>query len=154
MSDRSYKFLNIASLIILGFGFAFFLMIIWLLAFEDNPPMEAIETPMRVDKAEYYPGDDMLITAHLCRYTDAGATIYVSFINLDNGLLYDIAPSYVDNLEQGCTITTRRVMIPNHLEPGRYIRRIRAQYDINILKNRAVDLETEEFMILAAKEES
>jgi len=146
-SERSYKFLNIASAGILLIAFCFIVLFGYLLFIEDNPPLIVNSNPT-LDKSSYYAGEVMLVTADLCRNTTAGATLQPTFINLDTRQLFDALPVFVDNLPKGCSVSTIQVAVPHYLPPGNYVRRIRARYKVNFLTDRVVELITEEFKIL------
>jgi len=151
-SERSYKFLNIASAGILVIAFCFIILFGYLLFIEDNPPLIVNSNPT-LDKSSYHAGETMFITADLCRNTTAGATLQPTFINMDTHQLFDGLPVFVDNLPKGCSVSTIQVVVPHYLSPGTYVRQIRARYKVNFLTDRVVELTTEEFEILERKTE-
>ena len=144
--ERSFKFLNIVSALILLIAFCFIILFSYLLFFHDNPPI-TINAPVTLDKDSYFAGETMQVTADICRHTTSGATLYPTFVNLDTHQLFDAVPIFVDNLPKGCAESTITVSIPHYLTPGMYVRIIRARYEVNFLTERVVELTTEEFEI-------
>ena len=147
MTDRSYKFLNIASAVILIIALGLVILSAYFLFIDGNPPI-TINAPITLDKEHYYAGESMLITGDICRNTTAGATLHPTFINVGTRQLFNAAPVYVDNLPTGCNISVMTVTVPHYLPAGTYIRQIRARYDVNFLTSRVVEFTTEEFEIL------
>ena len=148
-NGNTYKFMNIASAIILVIAMAFLVLFGYFLFIDDNPPL-VINSPPTLDKASYRAGDTMLITVDACRNTTAGAMLQPTFINLSTNQLFDGVPVYVDNLPIGCSVSTIAVTVSHYLPPGTYVRRVRARYEVNFLTDRVVELTTEEFEILEA----
>ena len=147
-AERTYKFLNIASSIVLSIAVLFIIIFSWLLFIDDNPPLVVNSIPVLLDKDTYFPGDDMKVTADVCRNTSAGATLYPTFINTGTGQLFDTTPIFVDNLPMGCSVSTITVTVPHYLPPGIYVRRVRARYQVNFIATRVVEFYTEDFEIL------
>ena len=145
-NDDSYKFLNVVSSIILVIALFFILGFSYYLFIDDNPPI-VINGPVLLDKNSYHAGEKMLITADICRRTDAGAVLSPTFINTTNNQLFDGVPVYVDNIPRGCSVSSIEVTVPHFLPPGIYVRQIRARYDINFLRTRMVEFTTEPFEI-------
>ena len=149
--ERSYKFLNIVSAMILVIAFFFLVLFAYLLFIHDNPPL-TVNSPPTLDKESYHAGDTMKITADLCRNTTAGATLYPTFINLSTHQLFDVIPVFFNRLPEGCSVSTIEAVIPHYLPPGIYIRQVRAKYHVNFLTDRTVEFVTEEFEILERRE--
>ena len=149
-NDNRYRFLNIASAIILGIALIFILGFGYYLFIDDNPPI-VINAPIILDKSSYHAGEKMIITADICRRTDSGATLYPTFINTDTNQLFDVLPVYVDKLPLGCSISSITVTVPHYLPSGNYVRQVRARYNINFLRDRVVEFTTDPFEILDRK---
>ena len=147
MNGNAYKLLNTISFIILFIALGFILMFSYYMYIDDNPPI-VINAPITLDKSSYYAGEEMIVTADICRLTDSGAMLYPTFINTDTNQLFDVVPVYVDNLPLGCSISSIAVTIPHFLPKGTYIRRVRARYDVNFLRDRVVEFITEPFEII------
>jgi len=106
-SERSYKFLNIASAGILLIAFCFIVLFGYLLFIEDNPPLIVNSNPT-LDKSSYYAGEVMLVTADLCRNTTAGATGQPTVIKRDTRQRCDALPVVGDNRPKGCSVSKFR----------------------------------------------
>lgn len=143
--DRNYKFLYIASSLVLSFAFIFIVLLGYLLFVHDNPPI--IINSLSLDKDSYFAGEQLNITADICRRTTSGATLYPTFINVNTFQLFDALPVFVDRIPAGCNTSTIQVLIPHYLPPGTYVRQIRARYRVNFLTERVVEFTTEEFEI-------
>ena len=151
INERSYRFMNITSAIILIIALCFIILFSYLLFIQDNPPI-TISGPITLDKTSYYAGETMFITANICRHTTAGAILYPTFIEVNTHRLFDTVPVFIDVLPTGCAESTIEDSIPHYLPPGTYVRRIRARYEVNFLTDRMVELTTEEFEILERRE--
>ena len=152
ISERSSRFMNITSAIILIIALCFILLFSYLLFIQDNPPI-TINGPVTLDKTSYYAGETMLVTANICRHTTAGAILYPTFIEVNTLQLFDSAPVYMDILPTGCAESTINSIVPHYLPPGTYVRRVRARYEVNFLADRMVELTTDEFEVLERREE-
>ena len=146
INNRGYKFINISSAVILIVALFSIFLFSYLFFFDGNPPI--VSNSVTLDKDSYHAGEQLQITADICRKTTSGATLYPTFINMDTRQLFDAAPVFVDNLPKGCNVSTISVKIPHYLPAGTYVRQIRARYEVNFLKDRVVELTTKEFEIL------
>jgi len=146
------RVMNYIATIILAFLFALFALIFYMIIIEDREPL-TIFGPMTVEDKIYYPEDTLWITAEVCRNTDAVATIYESFVNTEDGSLYQIAPRDVNSLPLGCSVARVGTVIPCCLPPGEYYRQTRIVYHVNILVDRTVSTRTETFIVGEKPEE-
>lgn len=142
----THRFLNIASAIVLFIALTFILVFGYYMLIDDNPPI-LINAPVILDKPSYYAGEEMIITVDICRFTDSGAVLYPTFINMDTHQLFDSVPVYVDNLPLGCSVSSIAVTVPHFLPAGTYVRQVRARYDINFLRTRVVEFTTDPFEV-------
>lgn len=145
MKLRTYKIINSIIIGTLLFMVLTVMYVGYLVLIDANPPI-TIEIPLKVDKAVYKPGEDMAITANICRNTDVPAQLYVSFTETDKGLTYLMQEETVSSAPLGCNTFTRVVHAPD-IPSGKYIRVTRAEYRVNFFANRIVEFHTEDFYI-------
>jgi len=120
--------------------------LVYLVHFDDNPPVTFNELPFPVEKAVYHTGEPIVATLDFCRYTDVGFTAHNSFVN---ELIYALPSFTASGAQQGChKIQARLSVIPVHLPPGRYRLMGRNVYCVNVLACRTVEWSTVEFTII------
>lgn len=131
---------------ILFVGLGMFTYLRW---FEGNPPV-VVDSPVQVDKDAYILGVDteVLITAHICRYTEVPALIFRAFVD-EKGVVIGTAPNPIQtgSLEPGCQTVTVPVGIPNGLSLGPHIVDFTGVYQVNALATHAESWYTEQFLI-------
>jgi len=134
----------VAGLILIICSIAFF-GIIYFGVFHERVPIEYLNSPFPVEPAEIKSGEQLLIYAEWCRYTDVPVTIYRTFISDDQQ--YPTLPTEYGGAERGCGSATLPVHIPNNLPVGTYHVHYRMTYLVNPIAMRVVDVETQEFTI-------
>lgn len=145
MNEKLTRVLNLISWVLLATIAALLIHFSYLMLFDDNPP-STVDLPIQVDKEFYEPGDEIALSVNICRYTDVAAHLYVSYFNLDTGIAYIQPETAVSSAPQGCSYFTRVEIVPE-VPPGTYVRRSRAEYQVNALIARSVDMYTEEFEV-------
>lgn len=146
MKFRLYKMFNTVLLMILIAIFTSMSFGIYLYAFESNPPVVINNNPVPTDRKIYHLGDNIYVTFDYCRYTDVPVTRYVSFYD---GISFQLPPITGAGGKTGCNINKTKVAtIPISLPIGTYHLEVRSEYRVNLLIERYVEWESQEFLVL------
>ncbi len=121
----------------------------WL--FLDTPVPIEITSPLPVDKEIYMPGDTMIVTTEICRYTDATVQITATLVR-DDGLRRPLPAQTFRGFDEGCTRNHVELDIPNDLQAGRWRRETRGIYAVNWLSSRQAEWYTEWFLVSGAED--
>jgi len=125
---------------------------IYLVAFQGNPPSRIFNDPLPVDKAVYYPGDDIVITIDYCRYTEVPFTSNVSFVD---SLVFALPPHVIVGAPKGCGVVNGFVAtVPESLPPGTYYLLGRNVYEVNVLATRTLAWTSQSFEVVHRDEDA
>ena len=145
--------LNLASTIAVLIIMAILVAWLYFALYVANPPI-TVDQPFLVDKEEYYPGDDIgIIARNVCRYTDAAATSYVTYFEVNTHRFYPAYQQDANSIPEGCSEEYIRVETVPLLPAGTYERRSRVVYDVGLGVQREVELTTVPFKVLPLLEE-
>lgn len=143
---RTYINSAVLLLIILCIGLVG--LITYYVAFEANPPVEFIDTPFKIDKTEYYPGEEIRYTVNQCRHTNKTATATYTLVNEQLISL----PEKSGGFAKGCITRVRAQSIPLSVPPGTYHLHVRVTYHLTLVQREAQFI-TESFEILSLPSE-
>ena len=136
----------IASLMLLTTFFVGF-TIIYLLAFDDNPPIEWYDLHWETDTAYIIDGEDGsgTLVSNFCKYTTSHHDMRGTWINgLEKGANLNLTRS----VEPGCYERHIQIPIPRDLPEGEYYLELQAIYQVNPLKERRVMKRTENPIVI------
>ena len=143
MSTRNFSYLSLSLIILLVAVIAYGT---YLVAFDANPPVVYNNLPFPVDKAQYRAGEEIIITADYCKFTNVPFHAHVAFVD---GLIFSVPEVSVIGGQMGCnTINTNVGAIPANLPPGRYYLSVKNEYRVNFMATRTVEWTTVEFDVV------
>ena len=126
--DFIRAFFVIVQLVVL---FALFVVVFWLY-FDDNPP--AVISAETAQQQTVEPGAAFLVDVNLCKYTTAGATVALTWVD---DLVFPQPPTKA-NTPPGCHTSQILVNVPANLPPAEYMIRADSIYSINPVQQRIV----------------
>ena len=135
---RSFRLLNIIFLVII-------LPLFWMYFFQGNPPVVYTHVPFTIINKTLKPGDPIEFEFTACRKKQYPMTMYA---NIVDGFIITLDSK--DNIGNpvGCfTKISGTFIVPKFLESGTYKLKGTNIFHINLLRDRAVNWETESFTV-------
>lgn len=121
-------------------------LLTYLYALDQNPPIEFYNLPFPTDKQTYQVGDNIVLTADYCRYTDVSYTLNLRFVD---GIAFTIPEVHRAGASRGCNqVDFQIVTVPDVLPPGTYYLRGKNEYKVNFLAVRVIEWTSQPFEII------
>lgn len=139
-----FIYLELAVLIFLVSGG--FYMSFW----AENPAI-VFESPLKLDKTIYHPGESPVSTVNFCVYTDDPTTLYRRVVSGDFHL--ELSPVTIA-FPKGCHTVNTQFNIPLRLPDGVYYVDYSAVTQVNVLGDRHTNFKTEEFRLVSEQGET
>jgi len=146
MTNESYfKLINVltgAGVAVMSF---FVLAVLWLFVYYENPPLEVYHLPFEVGK-EYKQGDSIAVTVDFCKFTNAPAKIYRTWVGKKQRFI--TKPYKISGASKGeCDDYILTLRIPKNLPPDEYIIKQKMEYNIFPFMKRYVVTTTTPFVV-------
>jgi hypothetical protein len=125
------------------FALSFVMYLSWL--FLPVTPMQLIG-PYKVKTPVVVQGGNLIYTAHACRNTMASGIVEYS---LTDDIVYTFAQTTTLNRPKGCGYKDVLFNIPSVIHPGTYHLHLKATYQINPVRTFIVEVDTENFTVVA-----
>lgn len=131
------------ALVIIALGFGLFLY--WLFQSEQVVTVNNEPFPVRTIREHPTAGGVVILSIDYCKRFDSDGTLRISFLNSHRE---HFLPVIREQIEKGCRVEEFPILIPNDIQPGKYVVKFRAVYNINPLKKGVVsEFVSDEFQI-------
>jgi hypothetical protein len=139
--NKKHTILFWVSMITICLGILLMSSLYYMYFLQDMTPIVVKNEPIPVTLVN----DDIILHMDICKYTDAPATLYLSFVD---GIMFTIPPQRFAGLNKGeCGMQNLMIELPTTIPKGEYHIHARSVYKINSLTERVVEWGTENFVL-------